>query len=188
MYSENYNENLNKNPTKAVIISNDASLQDRLVRNQSTNENLLSVVLSSDMVNISPRIEADAYIYDVGESDSNTNTKISHITNLKRSIFNKPLILIGDDSRLNQMLAHENIQGLVSRSMNKPFSNGQLLSAINSCVLGKKSFPDPRGFLPRRYLARAHGKSHLNKIGYYAMMAVGFGLFIFLYFTNRIIH
>lgn len=133
----------NKLP-KAVIISNDSALQKGLETSQPTKKNLLSVILSSDLLNISPRIEADAYIFDIEHFNDDMNNMISHITNLKRSIFNKPLILIGEKFHLNEILDQGNIKDLVSKTIDKPLSNGQLLSAINACDFAKK----PRfGFL-----------------------------------------
>ncbi len=128
----------NKLP-KAVIISNDTNLQKRLESNQPTKKRLLSVVLSSKLLSISSAIDADAYLYDVGLNNDNVSTTLADISNLKRSIFNKPLILIGEKYQLNQILDQENINGLVSETINKPVSNGQLLLAINSYSSAKKS-------------------------------------------------
>ena len=124
----------NKNTvTNAVIISADTRLQRILFDHTSDNDNV-KISLESNFANLDSISTPGAYVYDVELTNNDLVSTITEISNLKKIIADKPLILIGKKHVLSEVLSSEKIAEMVSKTINKPISYGQLKLVINSCL------------------------------------------------------
>ena len=126
------------NAINALIISMDTRLKRILTSNESDIDQV-NIRLESSLVNFRSLPKSDSYIFDVELTNNDLISTVATIYKLKKSIGDKPLILIGKKDVLKKVQQSETIEGMVSRTINKPISYGQIQLAVNSSL--SKSFP-----------------------------------------------
>jgi len=126
------------NAINALIISMDTRLKRILTSNESDIDQV-NIRLESSLVNFRSLPKSDSYIFDVELTNNDIISTVATIYKLKKSIGDKPLILIGKKDVLKKVQQSETIEGMVARTINKPISYGQIQLAVNSSL--SKSFP-----------------------------------------------
>ena len=147
---------MNKHSNSAVIISADARLK-RILLNNASKADKFEISLEENILNLSSKSKLDAYIYDVELSNNDLDSTIAAITDLKKIISKKPLILIGRESILTKVLGNKEVENLVAKTINKPISFGQLQLAISTSLkkpmLLKRPVPQKKPSSQRRVVA-----------------------------------
>ena len=120
------------NTTNVVIVSSDDRLHSILSSDTSRHNSNLSFHLENDLVNLISAPNYDAYIYDIDIAQSDISSTISTISDLSNAIGNKTLILIGRKETLNVLANSQKLDGVISKTISKPVSFGQIQLAIET--------------------------------------------------------
>ena len=121
----------NKN-VSALVISSDQSVVETIISNKSDDQVFHARQDANEVLNDTSILESNGIIiYDIDNTDGDTDKALDEAIKLKQSDPTQVLTLVGEKEALGKILK-SSIQPLVYRAFNKPISANQVLLAFKS--------------------------------------------------------
>ena len=121
----------NKN-VSALVISSDQSVVETIISNKSGDQEFIARESAEDVLSDTGILNSNGIvIYDVDNTNGDTNKAIDQAIKLKQADPTQVLTLVGEKEALADILK-SNIQPLVYRAFNKPINANQVMLAFKS--------------------------------------------------------